>query len=309
MNFNHPIRQKASETGFSYCGFARCEPLEELRPFYSEYLGRQGHAGFSYIERNLRKRIDPRIILPGAKSVISLLLNYFPADHLPETDNYIISKYAYGADYHSLMKHKMNQLTETISAISPDAESRCFVDSGVVSEKSWAQRCGVGWQGKNTLLINKLSGSYFFIGIILTSLELEPDTPETDHCGECRRCIDACPTNALHQPYQLDIRRCISYYTIERKEPVPPGLAGKFHDRVYGCDICQDCCPYNRFATPSGIPEFSLKPELVTMRKADWEQLSQEQFQMLFAGTSVERTGYEHFMRMIRLNHELSSPQ
>lgn len=300
------IRTCAGEIGFDACGFARCENLEEWRPFYTDFIAREGHAGFAYLKNNLEKRLNPNLILPGTKSVISLLMNYFPPEPDPDGNSCIISKYAWGKDYHAVMKLKMQMLVDEIRKLDPASENRSFADSGVLLEKVWGQRCGVGWQGKNTLLINKLQGSFHFIGIILTTMELEPDSPETDHCGSCTKCIDACPTGALSTPWQLDIRQCISYYTIENKEDVPEELAAKFQNRIFGCDICQDACPWNRFSRTAAEPAFTIKPPWLSWKMEQWLELTQESFRELFAGTAIERTGYEHLMRMIRMNYETS---
>jgi epoxyqueuosine reductase len=250
--------------------------------------------------------------MPDAKSVIAVLLNYYPEQVIPEEDNFVISKYAYGSDYQKVVKKKLKELaaflispptseTGNTSPPTPLPEERgvknlYFVDSGPVPEKVWAQRCGIGWQGKNTLLINKSSGSFFFIGIILTTLEIEPDEPETDHCGSCDKCVKACPTGALNDPYRLDISRCISYHTIESKLPIPDEFRGKFRDRIFGCDICQDACPYNRFSKPSGDPSRTPHPDLLNMRKRKWHSLTEGQFNELFRGTPVFRTGYKRLI-------------
>jgi epoxyqueuosine reductase len=259
--------------------------------------------------------------MPDARSVIAVLLNYYPDKIIPEEDNFIISKYAYGSDYYVVVKNKINELIDfiisqdlpspsmTASPPTPllqergakvtSAKALGFVDSGSVMEKVWAQRCGVGWQGKNTLLINKSAGSFFFIGIILTNLELEPDEPEGDHCGACNKCREACPTGALEQPYQLTISKCISYHTIESKHTIPAEFKGKFNDRIFGCDICQDVCPYNRFSKPSLDPSRTPHPAFLQMRKKDWLSLTEEQFNILFTGTPAYRTGYRRLMENI----------
>lgn len=295
----------ARELGFSYCGIAPAEPLRDHRTYYESYIQQKKHESLSYLEKNLEKRLNPFTILPDAKSVITVLLNYYPAELIPEEDNFIISKYAYGKDYHSIMK-KTRQLAEFIVQKSKEkdpsftAKAPTFVDSGSVLEKIWAQKCGVGWQGKNSLLIHKNGGSFFFIGIILTNIELDYDIPKTDHCGTCTKCMEACPTGALENPYQLTISKCISYHTIETKEDPPPAFKGKFKSRIYGCDICQDVCPYNRFATPSKEVEFNASERLLKMRKEDWLNLTEEQFGVLFENTSIARTGYEKLMKNIR---------
>lgn len=302
------IKYKAIELGFSFCGFASCTPLPEWRNFYEDFIRHGGQAGFGYLETNLARRLDPSLLLPEAKSVIAVLQNYYPSNVIPEENNFIISKYAYGCDPYPGIKEKLNLLSGYLSQVIPGTQSRAFVDSGPVLEKVWAQRCGVGWQGKNSLIINKNAGSFFFIGILLTTAELTPDKPEKDHCGTCRRCIDACPTKALEKPYCLDIRKCISYYTIENKEEIPGSLKPEFRDRIFGCDICQDACPYNKFPLPSVFPDSICTDELMNMRKPDWLSLTEDRFLSLFKGSPVERTGYPHFMKMIRLNAEYYSP-
>jgi epoxyqueuosine reductase len=300
-NINHEIKSKALKLGFSFCGISMAGTLEKQREFYTDFIKQKKHGPFHYLETNLEKRLDPKLLLPEVKSVIALLLNYHPPELIPEKDNYIIAKYAYGKDYPPVLKEKMNDLIHFLKDEYPGLKARSFVDSGPVMEKIWAQQSGVGWQGKNTLLINKNSGSFFFIGIILTNLELDPDPPEKDHCGECMKCIHACPTGALSQSYQLEISRCISYLTIENKNELPEDLKDKFRDRIYGCDICQDVCPYNKFAIPHNEPAFLPADILMKMRKNDWINLKEEQFDDLFRESAIKRTGYNKLMSTIRV--------
>ena len=289
------IRDEALRIGFSFCGFAKNDSLEELRPFYTEFIRRQGHAGLKYLETHLEKRMHPELLLEGTKSVIAVLLNYYPPEIIPEDDNFIISKYAYGADYHQVMRVRMNELVDFIKISCGSHQTKAFVDSGAVLEKAWAQKCGVGWQGKNTLIINKTGGSFYFIGIILTDQALEPDLSETDHCGTCNNCMTTCPAKALDTPFQLNISRCISYLTIENKEGIPADLKNTLNNRIYGCDICQDVCPYNRFAIPHAISEFLPAKSLAQMRKNDWLNLTEPDFNRIFAGSPVKRLGYTRF--------------
>lgn len=291
------IRVEALRSGLSHCGFAGVGPLEELRPLYSDFIRRNGHASLKYLETNIEKRLHPELVLPGTKSVIALLMNYYPPEIIPDDDNFIISKYAYGTDYHGFMRSRLNGLIDFMQLSCGNVKAKAFVDSGAVLEKAWAQKCGVGWQGKNTLIINKSAGSFFFIGIIFTNLELEPDPPETDHCGMCNNCVAACPTGALETPYQLDLHRCISYLTIESREEIPSDLKTKLSNRIYGCDICQDVCPYNRFATPHEVAGFMPSEELVKLRKKDWLALTVPDFDRIFAGSPVERSGYHRLKR------------
>ena len=294
------IREEALRLGFSFCGFARNESLETLRPFHTAFIQRKGHAELGYLEANLEKRLNPELLLKGAKSVIALLLNYYPEQIIPEADNFIIAKYAYGRDYHLSIHERLEKLIVHMKSIAGGNSARAFVDSGPVLEKVWAQKCGLGWQGKNTLIINNSAGSFFFIGIILTNLEIEPDAPETNHCGKCVKCVNACPTGALDMPYQLDLRRCISYMTIENKGDIPDELTGKFHDRIYGCDICQDACPYNCYAPPHSVYEFIPSESLMRYRKKDWQSLTEHDFDRIFAGSPIKRIGYQKLMRNIR---------
>ncbi|MEI7661718.1 MAG: tRNA epoxyqueuosine(34) reductase QueG [Bacteroidota bacterium] len=293
------IIQKSVELGFGNCGFARCEPLEELRTFYDRFVSEKRFASMQYLERYAGQRLDPALVMPGAKTVIGLAMNYCPAEPIPEDDNFIIAKYAYGRDYHKLMRVKLDDLAAFMRNSLGAVNTRVFVDSGALLEKAWAQRCGIGWQGKNTLVINKKQGSFFFIGIILTDLEIEPDPAETDHCGECEKCVKACPSGALDSPCQLDIPRCISYLTIESRNAAQGEPEGNLSGRIYGCDICQDVCPYNRHSPAHNTPEFVPSDMLVKMRKKDWIALAEEDFNLLFAGSPVMRVGYAAFMKNV----------
>ena len=294
------IRREALSLGFSYCSIARYEQLEPLRPFYTGFIAQQALPGMDYLSTFLEQRLDPGLLLKGTKSVIALLMNYYPQQVVPEADNFIISKYAYGGDYHKLLRKRLKTLIGHMKLLAENLEAKAFVDSGPVLEKAWAQRSGIGWQGRNTLIINKSAGSFFFIGIILTNLELKADIPETDHCGNCKLCVNACPTGALHTPYQLDIKKCISYQTIENKEAIPDDVKTKLSGRIYGCDLCQDVCPYNRFAVPHAIPEFNPSESLMNFRKKDWLSLTEADFDRIFAESPLKRLGYDRLMRNIR---------
>ena len=215
------IRAEALQLGFSFCGIAKNQPLEELRPFYTAFVQRGGQAGLEYLKTHLEKRLHPELVMEKTRTVVAVMMNYYPQQVIPETDNFILAKYAYGGDYHLIMRERLGKLINFMNSLATDICTRAFVDSGPMLEKAWAQRCGVGWQGKNTLIIHPSAGSFFFIGIILTNLEIEPDIPAKDHCGSCEKCIKACPTGALDTPYQLNIPRCISYLTIESKEEIP----------------------------------------------------------------------------------------
>jgi len=295
------IRTKALELGFSFCGFAKAGSLEQERDFFVSYLREKRNAGLHYLERDPEKRTDPRLVFEGTQTVIGLLLNYFPEEILPEEDNFIISKYAYGRDYHEVLKERTNALVLYMKEEYGPARAKTFVDSGPVMEKAWAQQCGLGWPGKNTLLINPEKGSFYFIAIILTDLLIEPDAAETDHCGNCSLCMDACPTGALENPYELNPSKCLSYLTIEEKSDIPEELQDKFHNRIYGCDICQDVCPYNPLAVPHAVNDFLPSPTMKSYRKQDWLQLTEEQFESLFKGSAIHRVGYEKLMKNIRI--------
>ena len=296
------IINKSIALGFSQCGFARCVPLEELRPFYDDFVREKRFAGMDYLERYANQRMEPGMLLPGARTVIALAMNYNPPENIPADNNFVIAKYAYGRDYHLLMRERLDSLAQFMRSDDGDIRTKFFVDSGPVLEKAWAQRCGIGWQGKNTLVINKSIGSFFFIGIILTNLEVEPGQPVTDHCGACDQCAKACPAKALDVPYQLNISRCISYLTIENKAGFPEGVQPGLSDRIYGCDICQDVCPYNRNASVHTIPEFLPSEQLKQLRKKDWIAMTEPEFDQLFAGSPVMRLGYDGLMRNIRVN-------
>jgi epoxyqueuosine reductase len=293
------IKTEAFRLGFSHCGCARAEPPEELQSFYSGYPEQGKHITLNYLKTNHEKRMDPSRVLPGVKSVITLALNYFPPETIPDEDNFIIAKYAYGSDYHIVVKNRLEQLMAYLKLESGAIQLMSFVDSGPVPEKIWAHRCGLGWQGKNTILINKKSGSFFFLGVLLTDLDLEPDTAGIDYCGDCEKCIRACPTGALDKPYQLDISRCIAFHTIENKSTIPEDVINHLHDRIYGCDICQDVCPFNRFSKSHGFPEFLPSPALINLRKHDWLALTNDQFNAIFANSPVKRIGYQRLMRNI----------
>jgi epoxyqueuosine reductase len=293
------ILRHALDLGFSSCGFAAAAPLDDLRDFYDHFLDEKRQATMAYLERYRDQRLDPALLLPGAKTVIAVLENYYPPAMQEESDNFIFSRYAYGKRYPPYIKKKLDILADEIRGLSNGVQTRVFVDSGPVLEKAWAQRAGIGWVGKHTILVNPRGGSFFYVGIILTTLEIEPDPPETDHCGNCRRCVDACPTGALDREYQLNIKDCITYCTSVRNAEMSGHVAKNLRGRVYGCDICQDACPFNRFATPTPDPHYHASPGFLAMKRADWLSLSPEKFEELFKGGSVEESGYERLMRNI----------
>jgi len=293
------IRKYALELGFSACGFAAATPLDSLRDFYRHFLEEERHATMGYLQRYASQRLDPQQLLPGVRTIIAVMMNYYPPALIPEEDNFILSKYAPGKRYPQYIKGKMVPISGLLASMGENVQSNIYVDSGPVLEKAWAQKCGIGWQGKHTIVINPRGGSFFYIGIILTTLELEPDLPETDHCGKCSRCMEACPTGAIDKPYQLDIRRCITYCTSVKNTTMPEEVRRNLRGRIYGCDICQDACPFNRFSKPSAETHFHPHPDLSKMSKKDWINLSRERFEELFAGTSVAESGYERLMQNV----------
>jgi epoxyqueuosine reductase len=264
------------------------------------------HGKMGYMANHFDKRLDPRLLVDGAKSVVSLLLNYYPGQTPTEDDNFKISKYALGLDYHFVIKEKLKSLLAIINEEIGEVNGRVFVDSAPVLDKAWAKKSGLGWIGKNANLINKGSGSFFFIAELIIDLELEYDSETGDYCGTCTRCIDACPTDAITEPYVVDGSKCISYFTIELKDEIPAEVQGPFGTWIFGCDICQDVCPWNRFSKAHQINEFQPKEELLKMRKADWTELTSEVFNQLFKNSAIQRTKLEGLKRNIRFVSQVS---
>jgi len=285
------IKAKAAELGFDFCGVSRAEFLEEEAPRLEDWLNRNRHGQMGYMANHFDMRLDPRKLMDGAKSVVSVLLNYYPEARLPEgPDDYKLSKYAYGTDYHFVLKDKLKDLLAFIRSDIGEVAGRAFVDSAPVMDKAWAARSGLGWVGKHSNLLNRDMGSFFFIGELILDLDLAPDGPVADYCGTCTRCVDACPTDAITEPYVVDGSKCISYFTIELKEAIPNEVKGKFENWVFGCDICQDVCPWNRFSRPHTTPEFDLPPALQAFTKSDWEEITEEVFREVFRRSPVKRT-------------------
>jgi len=294
------LKAKAAELGFDYCGVAKAEFLEAEAPRLETWLNRQMHGQMSYMANHFDKRLDPCLLVEGARSVVTVLLNYYPEKTLREgPDDYKISKYAYGTDYHFVIKDKLKDLMAYLHEAIGEVGGRVFVDSAPVMDKAWAQRSGAGWIGKHSNLLNRNMGSFFFIGELILDLELEPDGPVKDYCGTCTRCLDACPTGAIVEPYVVDGSRCISYFTIELKEAIPQEVKGQFENWVFGCDICQDVCPWNRFPRPHRTPEFNPHPDLETMTKQDWEEITEDVFREIFRRSAVKRTKLEGLKRNI----------
>jgi epoxyqueuosine reductase len=292
------IKSEAKRLGFLSCGISKAEFLEEEAPRLESWLAKNMHGKMTYMENHFDKRLDPTLLVPDSKSVISLLLNYFP-EKLQRQDTYKISKYAYGTDYHFVIKDKLKQLLHFIQDEIGEVHGRAFVDSAPVLDKAWAAKSGLGWIGKHSNLITKETGSFYFIAELIIDLELDYDTPTTDHCGSCTACIDACPTHAIVQPYEVDGSKCISYFTIELKNEIPLHVNGQFDDWFFGCDICQDVCPWNRFSKSHNEPLFDPNPKLLTNSKKDWEDLTEEVFQKLFKKSPIKRTKFSGLKRNI----------
>jgi epoxyqueuosine reductase len=293
------INSEAQRLGFLSCGISKVEFLEEEAPRLEKWLSENRNGKMQYMENHFDKRLNPALLVDGAKSVVSLLLNYYP-EKTQRQDSFKISKYAYGQDYHHLIKEKLKELLHSIQENIGEVGGRVFIDSAPVLDKAWAQKSGLGWVGKNTNLISKKVGSFFFVAELILDIELEYDNPTmTDHCGSCTRCIDACPTQAIISPYVVDGSKCISYYTIELKENIPQEVKGKFDDWVFGCDVCQDVCPWNRFSVPHSESVLNPKEEILSFSKQDWIDITEETFSKVFQKSAVKRTKFEGFKRNI----------
>ncbi len=295
------LKSIATELGFSFCGISKADFLKEEAPRLEEWLTR-GYAGkMKYLEENFDKRLDPRLLVPGAKSIVSLGYNYFPKKDLAEAHSKLkIAKYAYGEDYHFVVKAKLKIFIDRLREKIGDVNGRAFVDSAPVHERAWAQKSGLGWIGKNSLLLNKNMGSFFFLAELIIDLELDYDGPVKDYCGTCTACIDACPTDAISEPSVVDGSKCISYFTIELKEEIPAEVKGKFENWIFGCDICQDVCPWNRFSKPHSEPRFDPHPDLANMKGEDWKDITEDVFQKLFKKSPLKRTKLSGLRRNIQ---------
>lgn len=298
--YSQQIKQQAYALGFDFCGIAKADFLEEEARGLEAWLkaGMQGE--MHYMANHFDKRLDPRLLVPGARSVITLMANYYPERDLGAQTGYKIAKYAYGEDYHFVLKRKLKDLMHFIAAEIGEVDGRVFVDSAPVMERAWARRSGLGWKGKNSLLLHKQAGSFFFLAVAIVDLPLAYDEPFVrDYCGKCTRCIDACPTEAIALPGVVDGSKCISYFTIELKDQLPPQWQGQFQDWVFGCDICQDVCPWNRFSKAHNTHEFAPSPLLPDMDKQAWEELTEETFRLLFRHSAVKRTKLDGLRRNI----------
>ena len=295
-HYTELIKNEAKRLGFISCGISRAEFLEDEAPRLEKWLKMNMHGEMKYMENYFEKRLDPSKLVDDAKSVISLSYNYYPKD-LQNKEAPKISKYAYGMDYHYVIKEKLIFFLSFIKDKIGDVNGRAFVDSAPILEKAWASKSGIGWVGKNSNLITKQVGSFYFLAELIVDLELDYDGIETDHCGECTACIDSCPTQAITEPYVVDGSKCISYFTIELKENIPNEFKEKFEDWVFGCDICQDVCPWNKFSKPHKEPLFQPTSELMKMSRDEWNEITEETFNKIFKNSAVKRTGYKGLTR------------
>ena len=299
MNYSQLIKQKAEKFGFQSCGISKAEFLEEEAPRLEAWLNKGYHGEMKYMENHFDKRLNPTLLVDGAKSVISLSYNYFPKVKIDEINNFKISKYAYGEDYHEVIKDILKEMVAELQEEIGEFGFRVFVDSAPVLEKAWARKSGLGWVGKNANLITKKHGSFYFLAEIICDLELEYDLAVADHCGSCRACIDACPTQAIVSDRIVDGSKCISYATIELKNEIPDYFNGKMDDWMFGCDVCQDVCPWNRFSAPTLQEKFAPNFQKLNFRKNEWKELTQELFSEIFKKSAVKRTKFSGLMRNI----------
>ncbi|WP_291781888.1 tRNA epoxyqueuosine(34) reductase QueG [Cecembia sp.] len=295
------IKAEAKSLGFDFCGIAKADFLEEEAPKLEAWLKQNYHGEMAYIANHFDKRLDPRLLVDGAKTVVSLIYNYYPSKKLPENSgDYKIAKYAYGEDYHFVIRDKLKLMLQNLQTEIGEIGGRAFVDSAPVMERQWAEKAGIGWQGKNSLLLNRQMGSFFFLAELIIDLEVCPDAPMVkDYCGTCTRCIDACPTDAIVQPGVVDGSKCISYFTIELKDQIPQEVKGMFENWVFGCDICQDVCPWNKFSIAHKEPRFDPHPDILDFSKADWEEITEETFARVFKKSPLKRTKYSGLKRNV----------
>lgn len=294
------IKEKAHELGFDLCGIASSRALKEREEALKNWCSDGMNGGMSYLSKDIFKRINPEYLVPGAKSLIVTGLSYYTDKQQREPGVPILSRYAFGESYHSVIKRKLDKLLFFIRTIYPGTQGRPFVDSAPLLEKAWAVEAGLGWQGRHSIVINKKIGSFFFIGILILNIELDYDKPVTeDYCGNCRLCIDLCPTGAINENHTIDTRKCIANLTIENREPIPEYIIPKIGGRVFGCDRCQEVCPFNKNAKRHNTPEFDLPEEIEIMTKEDWINLSREHFKRLFKGSVLERRKYDPLMRNV----------
>ncbi len=295
------LKAEAQRLGFLFCGISEATFLEQEAPRLENWLKKGMHGQMTYMENHFDKRLDPRLLVDGARSVISLAINYYTPEKQTDPDAPKLSRYAFGEDYHEVIRQKLRELLQWMREEIGEVNGRAFVDSAPVLDKAWAQRAGIGWTGKNANLIHKRSGSFFFLAELITDVELDDDLPQvTDHCGTCTRCIDACPTEAIVAPYVVDGSRCISYLTIELKSAIPGEFKGKMDNWMFGCDICQDVCPWNRFSIGHREPAFAPQPGLLDMTRRDWQELTEQTFAQVFPKSAVKRTKFSGLTRNIK---------
>jgi epoxyqueuosine reductase len=296
LQYSTIIKQEAKRLGFDFCGISKAEFLEEEAPRLEAWLNSNMHGKMEYMENHFDKRLNPTLLVDDAKSVVSLLYNYYP-EQKQNTNAPQISKYAYGKDYHEVIKDKLNEFLITLKEKIGDVNGRAFVDSAPVLDKAWAKKSGLGWIGKNTNLINKQQGSFFFIAELIIDIDLEYDGPIQDYCGTCTKCIDACPTEAIVEPFVVDGSKCISYLTIELKESIPNDFKNKMDNWAFGCDVCQDVCPWNRFSLPHHEVQFNNQTGLLNLTTQEWDELTEETFSIIFKHSAVKRTKYKGLKR------------
>lgn len=307
INLSGLIKQKASELGFHLCGVAPSKILIEHMPVLKNWCSSGYNSEMNYLCRDIDKRVNPYFLVPDAKSVIVTGLNYFSRIQQEAKNAPLISRYAYGADYHDVIKDRLDKILDYIQTLSPEVKGKTYVDSAPVLEKAWATQAGLGRPGRHSVIINEKLGSFFFIGIIIINAGLEYDEPVSeDFCNDCRRCIDSCPTGAINEDRTIDARKCISYHTIESKKPIPEEIADRFGGRVFGCDRCQEVCPWNRTAKQHNVPEFEISEELAKMSADDWYNLSRERFNRLFRSSAIKRRGYSRFMGNVTIVTKLT---
>ncbi|MCW3168046.1 tRNA epoxyqueuosine(34) reductase QueG [Chryseobacterium sp. 09-1422] len=304
--YSHLIKAKAKSFGFQNCGISKADFLEEDARYLEKWLKNNFHGEMKYMENHFDKRLDPRLLVEGSKSVISLSYNYFPEEKISTFENYKISKYAYAEDYHEVVKEILRDMVSELQEEIGDFGFRVFVDSAPVLERSWAKKSGIGWVGKNANLITKQSGSFYFLAEIICDLDLIPDHATTDHCGSCRKCIDACPTDAIVSDKIVDGSKCISYATIELKSEIPDYFKDRMEDWMFGCDICQDVCPWNRFSAPNLQAKFKPNNALKNFKKGEWKELTQELFSEIFRKSPVKRTKFSGLKRNIEFLNDSS---
>jgi epoxyqueuosine reductase len=299
-NLTRMVKAKALDLGFDICGAAKARPLPDREAALRKWLAAGMNDKMGYLEREPGKRFDPSLVYPDVKTLVVTGISYYSENMQKEKEVPVLSRYAYGTDYHDVIVQKLEILLDYVKVMVPGAEGKAFSDTGFLHEKSWISEAGLGWQGRHSIMINKEIGSFFFVGILMLNIELDYDEPfKADHCGSCRMCIDACPTEAINENRTIDARKCISNRTIENRGPVPEEIVAKLGGRVYGCDMCQEVCPWNKNMKPNTHPEFRINPEVAAMTRKDWESLSEEKYKRLFENNAIRRVKFPDFKRNI----------